>query len=235
MNANSPPIEWLLFDVGNTLLEEGAALEDRDLQLTRLAQRLRPQITNVMIKNAIEAAWAAAEPEPLEAAMRAVLGPFAARARQLLNQVNYRSDLERPYKDAPQILGRLRETYRLGVIANQQPGLKKRLERFGLAAHIAVCIGSGDVGLWKPNPRIFQLALQEAGCVPQRAVMIGDRPDKDIQPARRLGMSTIRLLQGPAGSQKANANNRADVTVDSLSEVQEAVERLRFQGVTPIP
>ena len=222
----SSPIDWIFFDVGNTLLEEGAALEDRDRQLLRLARIFRPGISFEDVKIAITQAWDRAESDPLEAAMRLLLGPYAEHSVELLSRVKYRSDLERPYRGAARILQQLGKTYRLGVIANQQPGLKQRLDCLGLASHLSICAGSGDIGLWKPNPEIFRWALQRAGCAPARAIMIGDRPDKDIEPARRIGLQTIRVLQGPARTQDATGWRQAAVTVGCLSGVLDAVANL---------
>jgi HAD superfamily hydrolase (TIGR01549 family) len=52
---------------------------------------------------------------------------------------------------------------------------------------ISICLSSTEVGLEKPDPAIFQLALSQSGCEPPQAVMIGDRLDNDIRPARLLG------------------------------------------------
>ena len=62
--------------------------------------------------------------------------------------------------------------------------------------YISNCLCSFELGLEKPDPAIFQLALERARCSPSQAVMIGDRLDNDIRPARLLGWKTIRIMQG---------------------------------------
>lgn len=70
----------------------------------------------------------------------------------------------------------------------------------------------------KPNEEIFLRALRRAGCEPPEACMIGDRPDNDIAPAKRLGMRTIRVTQGLGGLMPVRREDeRADATVPSLS------------------
>ena len=54
----------------------------------------------------------------------------------------------------------------------------------------------------KPDPVIFRLALDAADCAPADAVMIGDRLDNDIRPAKVLGFATVRVLQGPGRLQQ---------------------------------
>jgi len=86
--------------------------------------------------------------------------------------------------------------YRIGVIANQPAGTEERLTNWGLMPLVSICLSSTEVGLEKPDPAIFRLALTRAECAPEEAVMIGDRLDNDIRPARLQGWKTIRILQG---------------------------------------
>jgi len=52
------------------------------------------------------------------------------------------------------------------------------------------------VEMYKPNMRYFELVLDELGVVESEAVMVGDRMDCDMVPARTLGMKTIRYRVG---------------------------------------
>jgi putative hydrolase of the HAD superfamily len=89
-----------------------------------------------------------------------------------------------------------------------------------LARHFKLCLCSTEVGLAKPDPAIFELALQQASCPPDKVVMIGDRIDNDIRPAKAAGWQTIRLQAGyAAGQQPRTDADRADVTVTSLPEL----------------
>ena len=48
----------------------------------------------------------------------------------------------------------------------------------------------------KPEEELFRRAIQQAGCAPAQALMVGDRLEQDIYPANRVGMKTVRILQG---------------------------------------
>ena len=75
-------------------------------------------------------------------------------------------------------------------------------------------------GCAKPDLKIFTAALNKAGCAPADAVMIGDRLDNDIIPARKLGMKTVWVRQGYAIYQTINDDsNRPDQIVDSIDEL----------------
>ena len=79
---------------------------------------------------------------------------------------------------------------------------------------------SAEVRLAKPNPAIYRLAMDKAKCEPTHAVMIGDRLDNDIRPAKSLGWHTIRVLQGPSRLQKPRCDaEQPDFTVDNLLDI----------------
>jgi HAD superfamily hydrolase (TIGR01509 family) len=56
---------------------------------------------------------------------------------------------------------------------------------------------SEEIGFAKPDLRFFQHLLAKSGAVPDSCIMIGDRLDNDIVPAKSLGMRTIWVKRGP--------------------------------------
>jgi HAD superfamily hydrolase (TIGR01549 family) len=85
----------------------------------------------------------------------------------------------------------LAEHYRLGIIANQPPQLEDVLRERGMWDLFEVRAISDVLGMAKPDPRLFQWALGRAGVKPGESIMIGDRLDNDIRPAKALGMQTL--------------------------------------------
>ena len=72
----------------------------------------------------------------------------------------------------------------------------------------------------KPSSELFLRALERAGCEAHEAVMVGDRPDNDIAPAKALGMKTVRITQGLGGLMPVTDDTmRADATVSALTEL----------------
>lgn len=113
-----------------------------------------------------------------------------------LNKVSWKSELEKLYPQIEYILNYLSAKYKLGIIANQNSGLSKRLKQFGIYDYFKIVVSSSDIGLVKPDERIFKFALNQAKCSAQNAYMIGDRLDNDIIPAQHIGMSTVWIKQG---------------------------------------
>ncbi len=203
-------VKWLFFDMGSTLIDETESYKG-------------------WFQNASGAIGGKLSPEEIERGYLEGLKRYAPTVAGLLKPYGYAQDTAAPlypveriraYPQARPLLERLSKTYKLGVIANQAAGADKRLEWFGLLRYFQFVLGSADVGLSKPDPRIFLLALTKAGCAPGEAVMIGDRPDNDIYPAKKLGMRTICVRQGPAAVQiPRSPEYEADVTVHTLDEI----------------
>ncbi|MGB9692389.1 MAG: HAD family hydrolase [Candidatus Sumerlaeaceae bacterium] len=81
--------------------------------------------------------------------------------------------------------------YRMGLIANQPSKIREVLSKYGLWDFFQVHAISEELGIEKPDLRIFQWAIEKAGVEPSHALMVGDRVDNDIAPARRLGMKAL--------------------------------------------
>jgi FMN phosphatase YigB (HAD superfamily) len=125
-----------------------------------------------------------------------------------------------PYPDTPAALRDLHAAgLRLGVLANQPVSTRTDLDRTGITA---LCDGvwlSAAVGLAKPDPAFFALALDAWRLPPGRVAYVGDRPDNDVAPARQLGLLTVRIRRGPHAEQPVRSEaEQADLEVSGLTE-----------------
>ena len=81
-------------------------------------------------------------------------------------------------------------------------------------------IASAEEGVSKPDRKIFDIALSRAKCKAENAVMIGNRVDKDIVPANRLGMKTVWVKQGFGKYWNVkNQDEQADYEVNNLTSL----------------
>ena len=76
----------------------------------------------------------------------------------------------------------------LAVVANWDFGLHEHLESHGLTRWFDTVVVSGEIGVRKPDPAPFRLALERLGVLPERAVHVGDHPPHDEEGARAAGM-----------------------------------------------
>jgi len=106
----------------------------------------------------------------------------------------------------------------LGLISNSvfpEKFHRAEMERFGLLKHFDFTIFSCTVGIRKPSPRIFEMALRLARVEPSRAFFVGDRPDVDIVGARGAGISTVLKERG----RENPTNIEPDYRIKNLMEL----------------
>jgi HAD superfamily hydrolase (TIGR01549 family) len=124
------------------------------------------------------------------------------------------------FPDVLPCLRALEGRYRLGVIANQPTSVRAAMERDGLTGFFEVWGVSDDLGLQKPDPKLFAHVLETAGVVPGRTVMLGDRLDYDVRPARAAGMRAVWVLRGEAPDEPTPSQiAEADACVRTLEGV----------------
>ena len=204
-------IKWIFFDIGYTLVDEDLVHKMRIDRVIKEENTLDKNITHQRIWEEMIASAKAYQLSPFKGAMKK-LG--------LSNNYTYNTDYEKPYEDALPVISELSKKYHIGVIGNQLAGTEQRLKTYGLADYIEICISSTEEGLAKPDPKIYELALKRTNCKALEAVMIGDRLDNDIYPAKKIGMKTVWVRQGFGGMQEPISKEYyADYTVNSLLEV----------------
>ena len=97
-----------------------------------------------------------------------------------------------------ELLDYLKPKYHLHLITNGfQEVQHTKLSGSGMEPYFETLTVSEEVGVKKPNPEIFQYALQKAHATPEESLMIGDEMDVDIDGARAAGMDQI--LFNPSG------------------------------------
>ena len=83
-----------------------------------------------------------------------------------------------------------------------------------------VIAASAELGYAKPDKEIFEKALELAGCTAEESVMVGDRLDNDMIPAKAIGMETVWIKNGLAQYQGAALGNGVvDYQIRSLTEL----------------
>ncbi|MVZ65454.1 noncanonical pyrimidine nucleotidase, YjjG family [Sphingobacterium sp. DK4209] len=96
------------------------------------------------------------------------------------------------FPHAHETLSYLKNKYSLHLISNGfKEACEKKLENSKLAPYFETIVISEIVGINKPDPRIFEHALQNGQAQPEQAVMIGDNLDADIRGAQNAGIEAI--------------------------------------------
>ena len=79
----------------------------------------------------------------------------------------------------------------MAVLSNRGKPFVDELDELGISSFFDFTLAAGEVGVWKPQPEIFQAALDRAGVTQEQAVYIGDNYYADIIGARNAGMDAI--------------------------------------------
>ncbi|HEY3267681.1 MAG TPA: HAD family hydrolase [Armatimonadota bacterium] len=224
--------QWVFFDIGSVLMDEDPWRNTLDATLFESLRAEEPDLTRQSFD-----AWMAMGHEqtaaaPLTWVLRAVLpdepavSDFRRRRWELAAPTYYQYGV--PAEGAVEALETLRGRYRLGIIANQLPEIHAWMDRYDLDRFFEFAAYDCDLGFGKPDSRLFSWALERAGCEPGRAIMVGDRVDNDVAPAKSVGMAAIRMYgRGEYGRVEPRApSEMPDACVRSMTEIPAAVELL---------
>jgi len=226
-----PMISWVFFDLGGTLLDDS---ELHDFLCRTYVDLLAEHGHRVSIKEFTELRdlLIARHAHPL---LKSIVTELTRRpeitdeiqreARKRMAGMEVRT--QRAFPEALAVLEEAGRHASLGVIANQQRGVREVLRRDGLEPLLRAVYISEEAGMMKPDAALFERALRETACCPSEAAMVGDRLDNDVEPAKALGFHTIRVRWGVFRHQQPlTVNQRPDVEVATLGEVPHALERL---------
>jgi len=93
---------------------------------------------------------------------------------------------------ARRLLERLHGRAVIGVVTNNSVAeQEEKVAHFGLEGLLDFMLVSEGVGVSKPDPQIFSLALERAAAEPEEAVMLGDSWENDVRGARGVGIPAV--------------------------------------------
>lgn len=200
------PFDAVLFDLDDTLLDGDAAGDEGVARLLRRCPAVDP--------GTARKAWAVATDEHFPRYLSGELTYDEHRAARIRSwaaacgadvpdggeldwfavyRVGYEAGWT-AFADVASCLTALPQSTPLGVITNGDSVQQRdKLRVLGLAARFKVVVASADIGIAKPDPRVFRHAARLLGVTPERCVYIGDKRDTDAQAATSAGMTGIWL------------------------------------------
>lgn len=228
-----PPIAAVLLDVGGTLWPDGWPWlpEDHPLRVERMLRAL-PDLDAQAAPALLRDLDASAETitERLDQDARRYAGdplrqhgiePTAARVAAVVEAMTLPAHpLVRLLPGAPELLRAVRRAgLRSVVLSNSywrsNAAYRRDFQDLGVDAEVDAYLSSLDVGFRKPHPAMFEAGLRAAGVEADRCAMVGNSEDKDVRPARAIGLRVIRV----AIEEPLPATTEADAVTDSLDEV----------------
>jgi putative hydrolase of the HAD superfamily len=152
---------------------------------------------------------------------RVLASQFAAEAWEL-------------YPDVEPMLAEVRDTggVSIGIVSDWGSNLRRILSDLGLDRQLDFVLPSGAVGLAKPNPAFFRMALESAGVEPSDALMVGDSYRADVRGAWSAGMDAL-WLRRDEGTSITPAHEPIPPDVRLIRSLGEVPEILRSGGPLP--
>ncbi len=200
------PLRAILFDVGNTLHHlDHAWIAGCVSAHGHLVTAHDVAVAEYHGKAMVDARFRAATAEDDASRARSYIAvildalavPTAAQApvTAALHAENARASLWRVLReDTAVVLAALRgRGLRLAVVSNADGRVAASLARDGLDCHFDAIIDSHVVGIEKPDPRIFRLALDATGAAAHEALFVGDIYEIDVRGARNAGIEPVLI------------------------------------------
>lgn len=234
-------LKAILIDVGGPLVDEDDFYRMSDRLVLEFLRERDYDISKEEYQKVLQRVIKRCLPSPRVATLWYFIRPDVARFSKLRQafraaQQEWFTDWEgrKIRSGAEEAVARLATRYRLALAGNQLAKVKEFLPEGGILQHFQFSLVSEEMRVSKPDPLFFQIILDSLEVKSQEAVMIGDRLDYDIYPAKLLGMKAVRVLVGPYAMQEPQTPfHEPDITITSMAELPEAMGQLdRDQGGT---
>jgi len=218
-------IEWVFLDVGGILFSDASYFTS----LFEAIAEVAPAASRAAFDSKFDA-LRAAQSEPFTDALVAEFVADPTLHERVRDDADERWEErgyvpEEVYPEVPDALRTLASRYRIACITNHFSWVRDRARVAGFDDFVSVWAISTELRVEKPNPAIFKRALSEADVPGTLVAMVGDRLDRDIAPAKELGMRTVWLLRNEAPDAPTPEQLAVpDAVVQSLAEVPAILE-----------
>jgi putative hydrolase of the HAD superfamily len=131
----------------------------------------------------------------------------------------------RNIKISEPVLENLKKTYKLALVSNYFGNITTVLKELSIFEYFDSIIDSTEVNVRKPDPRIFEFALNELNVKPFETVVAGDSYKNDIAPAKTLGCHTVWIKV--KGWEETGDISCADRIISSIEMLPEEIRKIR--------
>jgi FMN phosphatase YigB (HAD superfamily) len=222
---------WVFLDAGGVVLDESEHEVARGRAIVSVLRRIQPEYTL----------------EDYRADCREAVAMYCPSVYRFVVWKHTRPDrlsFSRLYEEHLRIYRCQAPPLRLSTGIGEQLRLLHGIARIGLAGQYGGAVADllregGLAGLFsalhtheqfpvtKPDPRFYERVLKLAGATAGRSVMVGDRVDKDVIPAKAVGMRTIRVRVGLHRHQEPRLpEEHPDAEIPEVGELADAVGSL---------
>ena len=230
-------IKAVFFDLDGTLCDSDTAWHIATGETFQLLRKYEPDVS----EKAITKAWRTVHQElfgQLNAGKGSMAGLRDSRFQYLFKELGlpqgtiteelndflssrYLTSL-RLYEDVTGLEGL--HTYHVGIVTNgahdnYTDSQFSKVQHLGLSKRIQSLTISDEVGVRKPNIKVFTVACERAGVLPKEVMFVGDSIENDIVGANRAGMTSVLIARKSDGRIGETEDERPDYIVSNLHDV----------------
>ena len=126
---------------------------------------------------------------------------------------------------AIEIIKYLKTKYKIAIMSDSDGSKQIKLERIrtlGVENLFDAIVTSDDINQNKPNKKFYDKIFKKFDVAPEDCMMFGDKPEVDLQLAKKLGMETVWVIHGNwAADLKNNTFDYIDHKVENLRQLRE--------------
>lgn len=116
------------------------------------------------------------------------------------------------------VLKVLNEKYQMVLVSNFYGNIRTVLKEFKLDVYFKDIVESAEVGIRKPDPRIWEIGVERLGLKPEEVVVVGDSFYKDVEPAIKAGCHTV-WFKGEGWTKKTYDESIPDKVITDLDQL----------------
>jgi FMN phosphatase YigB (HAD superfamily) len=224
-------ITTVLLDAGGVILDESEHERVRVDIATRVLGRVVPGYTEGMLRQDLDEAIEVFCPRILAYVFWKRVKPDVGTFERLYEEFRTEWPRRRPplklmagFKDEIAGISRL---LKVGIAGQYGSDLLDLLDQEDLLDHFTYRFTQDDFGITKPDPRYLEQIAQACGVTPAECIMVGDRIDNDVIPAKQVGMKTVRVRWGLHRNQVPRIPGEvADEELTGIAGLAEAIWRV---------
>jgi HAD superfamily hydrolase (TIGR01549 family) len=217
-------IRNIFLDAGGVILDETEFDEKSSVIITGI-------LTNYIGKYTIENYWKGVD----EAVYRFVPKVYDYILYKNIKNINDFKKLKEQYKNdlrntktkfklmdgLQTFLEIFSKQYKIGTLGQYGKDFKDYLNDKNILQYFTFTEIQDDYKITKPDPRYFEAILEKCKCKPEESIMVGDRIDKDIIPAKTIGMKTIRIKVGIHKNQEPRIPEETpDLEIERIEDIK---------------
>ena len=219
-------VKAVLFDLGNTLYDKNQFMESAFKEVAAFLQK-KYKFDRSILRELIHRIWKIhrSHYEFLFRDLLEIIGIYSVTQLDRVLDVyhNHKPKLK-PYPGVSGLLKSLKKRYRIGLVTDGHPRMQRnKVKALGWEKTFDAIIYSAEhlQEYLKPNPLVYQLAVEKLKVRPSETVYVGDNPYDDFKGTRQLGLFTGRILQGEFKDIRLkNKGREADRTIKKIADLK---------------